>query len=177
MVVHSGEKSFQCELCLKKFNQNSNLIKHSKIHEKEIYKTEIILSEKEFKCNYEDCNSQYTSKASLQRHFLTHSKVIESVIVHKPPVLNPGNGVGNYVLSVRALDLPCPTLAYMMVKCLHSGCTFHSTNTNDLRAHLFRHAPGLLQEFKKMREIMSNLIHLLESWNIIAENKRVSIIY
>ena len=146
---------------MKVFNQDSNLIKHNKIHEK------IIL--KQFKCSYENCQRQYTSKSSLNRHFIIHSQVTPSTALEEPKVIHSNS------LTYRALDFPYSSVN--VSRCLYSDCNFRFTVINDdLSVHLFKHAPGLLQEFKQMREMMLNLIHILEThWNIVAYRKQVRI--
>eukprot|EP01035_Chromulina_nebulosa_P026527 gene26527-34738_t len=81
----------------------------------------------------------------------------------------PGNGFDNLLVAVKASQLPCPINNKMMGRCLHQGCNhvFDKANgVGGLRAHLFQHAPGLQAEARAMREIMINLIAILDSWDL-----------
>eukprot|EP00595_Chromulina_sp_UTEXLB2642_P001712 CAMPEP_0196767888 /NCGR_PEP_ID=MMETSP1095-20130614/42082_1 /TAXON_ID=96789 ORGANISM="Chromulina nebulosa, Strain UTEXLB2642" /NCGR_SAMPLE_ID=MMETSP1095 /ASSEMBLY_ACC=CAM_ASM_000446 /LENGTH=325 /DNA_ID=CAMNT_0042136683 /DNA_START=273 /DNA_END=1250 /DNA_ORIENTATION=+ len=90
----------------------------------------------------------------------------------------PGDGYDNLVLSVRAAELPCPVNNKMMGRCLHEGCNhvFDSVaGASGLRAHLFQHAPGLQAEARAMREIMTNLIAILDSWDLKTKKEKMKI--
>ncbi|XP_051985201.1 zinc finger and BTB domain-containing protein 41 [Xyrauchen texanus] len=59
--VHTGEKPFQCEICLQCYSTKSNLTVHKKKHE-----SDAPVQKKEHKCPF--CNKLHASKKTLGRH-------------------------------------------------------------------------------------------------------------
>ncbi|XP_052892326.1 oocyte zinc finger protein XlCOF6-like [Anopheles moucheti] len=83
--LHTGEKPYQCKVCLKYFNHQSNLIVHSRIHEKvkkalkcarcsKVLDNEERLAihmrlhtgEKPYKCSY--CDKRFNHKSTVSTH-------------------------------------------------------------------------------------------------------------
>ena len=60
MLVHTGMKDFQCELCEKKFSAKGNLKRHMLIHTKV----------KAHECDI--CKKKFSIKYSLVQHFRIH---------------------------------------------------------------------------------------------------------
>ncbi|KAF3858714.1 hypothetical protein F7725_011915 [Dissostichus mawsoni] len=69
--VHTGEKPFQCDICLQRYSTKSNLTVHKKKHA-----SDAPFQKKEHKCPF--CNKLHASKKTLAKHniqeFLTKRK-------------------------------------------------------------------------------------------------------
>lgn len=86
-VHEKSERTFQCDLCLKKFFSKAELTQHSFIH----------CDEKKFKCDL--CDKKFASRAYLERHSKTHQglKPFQCEICHKQLADKTG-----FVAHVRA---------------------------------------------------------------------------
>ena len=62
LLIHNGEKSFQCEYCEKKFTRKWSLNTHVKIH----------TGERALKCEY--CEKKFNRKEHLKRHLTIHTE-------------------------------------------------------------------------------------------------------
>lgn len=60
MRTHDHLKPFKCEFCDIAFTQQSNLVRHTRIH----------TGEKPFKCTV--CDKAFTSGSNLKQHLYTH---------------------------------------------------------------------------------------------------------
>ena len=63
MLVHTGKKDFQCEVCEKKFSQKSHLVQHFRIH----------LGEKPYGCA--KCEKWFTRSDTRDQHIRTHKEL------------------------------------------------------------------------------------------------------
>jgi KRAB domain-containing zinc finger protein len=68
LVVHSGEKQFQCEFCMKKFTLKGNLSKHRERH---------LSVGKQFQCRI--CEKMFSTKGNMKQHM---------VVVHANEILS-----------------------------------------------------------------------------------------
>ena len=59
--VHTGEKPFQCDVCLQRYSTNSNLTVHKKKHV-----GDTPLQKKEHKCPF--CSKLHASRKTLTKH-------------------------------------------------------------------------------------------------------------
>ncbi|KAM3866024.1 zinc finger and BTB domain-containing protein 41 [Diretmus argenteus] len=59
--VHTGEKPFQCDICLQRYSTKSNLTVHKKKHA-----SDVPFQKKEHKCPF--CNKLHASKKTLAKH-------------------------------------------------------------------------------------------------------------
>ncbi|XP_077497736.1 uncharacterized protein LOC144108355 [Amblyomma americanum] len=60
-TTHSGERYFQCSVCMKNFRDRSNLVRHFRIH----------TGEKPYQCIH--CSKSFTQSNSLTSHLRTHT--------------------------------------------------------------------------------------------------------
>ena len=84
---HTQERPYECDICNKRFLYSPNLSTHRrKVHSLKNEQNQsqnsdpndrwIVLTgdkNKPFKCGYEGCDKQYTTKKALQKHFFTHT--------------------------------------------------------------------------------------------------------
>ena len=68
LLIHNGEKPFECEVCNRKFNQRVNLDKHMKSHETNKSR------ERPFRCNYLNCYRRFATKNAFNDHVAMHYK-------------------------------------------------------------------------------------------------------
>lgn len=59
--MHTGEKPFQCDVCLQRYSTKSNLTVHQKKHA-----SDAPFQKKEHKCPF--CNKLHASKKTLAKH-------------------------------------------------------------------------------------------------------------
>ena len=69
MMIHSGEKSYQCSQCDKAFNETSALMKHMRNH----------TGEKPYQCS--QCDKAFTQAVSLKLHTRTHNGENHTTVV------------------------------------------------------------------------------------------------
>ena len=78
MLTHFKEKSYECDICKKKFSQKSNLVDHFRIH----------LGEKPNGCA--ECGNWFTQSSGRNQHIRTHhnhlSKEQQSKLKCKLPI-------------------------------------------------------------------------------------------
>ncbi|CAG9785134.1 unnamed protein product [Diatraea saccharalis] len=60
LLIHTGKKSYKCNICSKDFFTNGNLMRHQMLHN----------AEKIFKCD--KCVAAFTTKGSLKSHYVMH---------------------------------------------------------------------------------------------------------
>lgn len=63
MVSHSGEKAFECTICLKQYTTKSNLKIHEQLHHRN--------QERTFACSY--CTGRFHTKSDLKKHERKHA--------------------------------------------------------------------------------------------------------
>ena len=61
MMIHSGEKSYQCSQCDKAFNETSALMKHMRNH----------IGEKPYQ--YSQCDKAFSRTDHFKKHTMTHT--------------------------------------------------------------------------------------------------------
>ncbi|KAJ8706481.1 hypothetical protein PYW07_012559 [Mythimna separata] len=59
--INNGEKQYECNICLRSFRDNNDLVKHAGIH----------AGEKPFKCKL--CQKKFTAKGALTKHIRIHN--------------------------------------------------------------------------------------------------------
>jgi hypothetical protein len=74
MRLHTGDKPFECKVCLKKYVTLSNLQQHEQVHISKvtIFKTKFInfnqQNRQKHYCPVEDCQKYFYHKCSLNKH-------------------------------------------------------------------------------------------------------------
>ncbi|KAI8352782.1 hypothetical protein B0O80DRAFT_367758, partial [Mortierella sp. GBAus27b] len=58
-----NRETFQCDKCPKQFDRRYNFVQHHKTH------SEV----KEYRCDFQGCDSAFHRKADMQRHRLRHT--------------------------------------------------------------------------------------------------------
>ena len=69
--IHSGEKSYECHMCCKRFNQSGNLVFHMRSWEPTLAKrhTHVMYVTND---SLHPCNCQYISESIMMKHYECH---------------------------------------------------------------------------------------------------------
>ena len=82
ILIHKGEKPYQCEICNRKFNQRVNLDKHLKSHESNKNR------ERPYQCNYLNCHRKFATSAAYNDHVAMHYRRLSLYATSNPALQN-----------------------------------------------------------------------------------------
>ena len=88
-MIHTGKKSYECEICKKTFSYKSNLAKHKKTH----------TLDKPFACDL--CQKSYSQTSQLLRH----NKTTDHLNKKKGENKDSSSIVNNYVECVESIKI------------------------------------------------------------------------